>query len=222
MRKRILIINENVDEAEKIKERLVSAYNDVECVTSISDAVNRFVSMDFTLVILDANMSMEDDGKRVALYAKTAEELYEKVEEAKRQIEEASFRRATPTVAEYCERWLLMQSAHIRTTTLTDYSSKVKNYIVAPLGHMYMANVTTDDVRLALVAASEKSNSVYRSVHMLYKAIFNSAVDSNIIDYSPCERISAKGGKPQKDKEALTDEQIVKLLSAIKGLKIAL
>ena len=158
------------------------------------------------------------DGKRVALYAKTAEELYEKVEEAKRQIEEASFRRATPTVAEYCERWLLMQSAHIRTTTLTDYSSKVKNYIVAPLGHMYMANVTTDDVRLALVAASEKSNSVYRSVHMLYKAIFNSAVDSNIIDYSPCERISAKGGKPQKDKETLTDEQIVKLLSAIKGL----
>ena len=158
------------------------------------------------------------DGKRVALYAKTAEELYEKVEEAKRQIEDASFRRATPTVAEYCERWLLMQSAHIRTTTLTDYSSKVKNYIVAPLGHMYMANVTTDDVRLALVAASEKSNSVYRSVHMLYKAIFNSAVDSNIIDYSPCERISAKGGKPQKDKEALTDEQIVKLLSAIKGL----
>ena len=158
------------------------------------------------------------DGKRVALYAKTAEELYEKVEEAKRQIEEASFRRATPTVAEYCERWLLMQSAHIRTTTLTDYSSKVKNYIVVPLGHMYMANVTTDDVRLALVAASEKSNSVYRSVHMLYKAIFNSAVDSNIIDYSPCERISAKGGKPQKDKEALTDEQILKLLSAIKGL----
>ena len=28
------------------------------------------------------------DGKRVALYAKTAEELFEKVEEAKRQIEE--------------------------------------------------------------------------------------------------------------------------------------
>ena len=69
------------------------------------------------------------DGKRVALYAKTAEELYEKVEEAKRQIEEASFRRATPTVAEYCERWLLMQSAHIRTTTLTDYSSKAKTIL---------------------------------------------------------------------------------------------
>lgn len=158
------------------------------------------------------------DGKRVALYGKTPEELYEKVEEAKRQIEEATFRRATPTVAEYCERWLLMQSAHIRTTTLIDYTSKVKNYIIAPLGHMYMANVTADDVRLALVPVSKKSVSVYRGVHMLYKAIFNAAVDSHIIDSSPCERISAKGGKPQKARDALTDRQVDKLLSAIKGL----
>ena len=158
------------------------------------------------------------DGKRVALYAKTPEELYVKVEEAKRQIEEAAFRRATPTVAEYCERWLLMQSAHIRTTTLIDYTSKVKNYIIAPLGHMYMANVTADDVRLALVPVSKKSVSVYRGVHMLYKAIFSSAVDSHIIDSSPCERISAKGGKPQKDREVLTDDQVEKLLSSIKGL----
>lgn len=36
------------------------------------------------------------DGKRVAIYGKTREELYEKVQEAKRQIEEASFRRDTP------------------------------------------------------------------------------------------------------------------------------
>lgn len=158
------------------------------------------------------------DGKRVALYASTPEELYEKVEEAKRQIKEATFRRDNPTVKEYCEKWLMMQAAHIRTTTLTDYQSKVKNYIVATLGHKYMADVTPDDIKMALLPASQKSRSVYRSVHMLYKAIFNSAVDSNIMDYSPCERISAKGGKPEKGKEALTDEQIEKLLAAIKGL----
>lgn len=160
----------------------------------------------------------DTDGKRVAIYAKTPEELYDKVEDAKRQIEEAIFRRETPTVAEYCERWLLMQSAHIRKTTLAGYRSKVKNYIVAPLGDMYMCEVTADDVKLALLPASEKSVSVYRSVHMLYKSMFSSAVDSNIIDFSPCERISGKGGKPQKEREALTDEQITKLLAAIKGL----
>ena len=73
------------------------------------------------------------DGRRVALYARTPEELLEKVEEAQRQIEDAVFRRTTPTVAEYCERWLTMQSARIRPTTLIDYTSKVKNYIILVL-----------------------------------------------------------------------------------------
>ena len=157
----------------------------------------------------------DTDGKRVTLYGKTREELYEKVQDVKKQIEEMKYRRATPTVAEYCEKWLLMQSVHIRTTTLNDYRSKVKNHIVKPLGHMHMADVTTDDIRLALVPVSKKSSSMYQSVLTLYKSIFNAAVDSNIIEKSPCERISAKGGKPQKDKEALTDEQAEKLLNAI-------
>lgn len=158
------------------------------------------------------------DGKRVALYGKTAEELYEKVEEAKRQIEDAIFRRTTPTVGEYCEKWLKMQSARIRYTTLMDYSSKVKNYIVEPLGGKYMADVTADDIKMALIPVLQKSSSVYKSVNMLYKCIFDSALESNIIDSSPCQRISGKGGKPQKDREALSDEQVEKLIAAIKGL----
>ena len=44
------------------------------------------------------------DGKRVDLYAETSEELYEKELEARRQVEEAVFRRKHPTVAEYCEK----------------------------------------------------------------------------------------------------------------------
>ena len=158
------------------------------------------------------------DGKRVAVYAKTAEELFEKVEEAKRQIEEAIFRRSTPTVAEYCEKWLVIQSGRIRSTTLVDYTSKVKNYIVKPLGDKYMADVTADDIKLAMVPVAEKSSSVYKSVNMLYKCIFDSAVESNVISNSPCQGISWKGGKPKKAREALTDEQAKKLLSAIKGL----
>lgn len=158
------------------------------------------------------------DGRRVALYARTPEELLEKVEEAQRQIEDAVFRRTTPTVAEYCERWLTMQSARIRPTTLIDYTSKVKNYIIEPLDHKYMAEVSSDDIKLAMVNVSSKSCSVYRSVQMLYKCIFYSAVESKIIDSCPCETLSSKGGKPQNEREALTDEQVDKLLVAIKGL----
>ena len=161
---------------------------------------------------------LDADGKRVALYARTPEELYDKVQEAERLIADATFRRETPTVNEYCEKWLLMQSGRLRNTTLVDYQWKVKKYIQEPLGKKFMADVTTDDVKLAILPALEKSESIYRSTQMLYKLIFTSAVDSHVINSSPCNKLSAKGGKPQKVKEALSDEQVKKLLSAIKDL----
>lgn len=68
--------------------------------------------------IKDAN------GKLIALYARTPEELYDREIKALEQIDNATFHRKSPTVAEYCEKWLLMQSVHIRATTLTDISRK--------------------------------------------------------------------------------------------------
>ena len=161
----------------------------------------------------------DSDGKRIALYAKTVEELTEKVDEAKYQIANKTFSRTTPTVKEYCEKWLLMKSANVRQTTLTDYTSKVKNYIIKPLGGMYMADVTLDDIRMALIPASKKSVSVYKSVNVLIKSIFTAAKNSRVIKSNPTAKLSAEnGGIPQKDKQPLTDEQVDKLLATIKGL----
>lgn len=95
------------------------------------------------------------DGKRVDLYAETSEELYEKELEARRQVEEAVFRRKHPTVAEYCEKWLLMQSAKVSSSTLKGYTQNMNNYIVKPLGDMYLSEVTADDIRLALIPLSQ-------------------------------------------------------------------
>ena len=50
----------------------------------------------------------DSDGNRVALYAKTPEKLYDKELEALEQIDSTTFRRRSPTVAEYCEKWLLI------------------------------------------------------------------------------------------------------------------
>lgn len=73
------------------------------------------------------------DGKRVTLYARTSEELAQKVQDAKHEIVEAKFRKENPTVAEYCQKWLLMQSAKVTPATLKGYESKIRNYIVKPL-----------------------------------------------------------------------------------------
>ena len=159
------------------------------------------------------------DGKLVALYARTPEELYNKETIALEQIENATFHRKTPTVAEYCEKWLLMQSVHVRTTTLTDYTSKVRRHIIAELGDKRMGEVSLDDIQLALVSVSKKSASVYKSVVILYKSIFRAAKESRIIDNNPTIYLTTKGGVvPQKDKAALTDEQVERLLDAVEGL----
>ena len=159
------------------------------------------------------------DGKQIALYGKTREELYDKELEALEQIDNAAFRRKSPTVEEYCEKWLLMQSVHVRATTLTDYTSKVRRHIIAPLGQMRMGNVTLDDIQMALVPVSEKSVSVYKSVVILYKSIFRAAMESKVIDKNPTIHLTAKGGgTPQQDRQALSDEQVEQLLAAIKGL----
>lgn len=161
---------------------------------------------------------MDADGKQMALYATTCEELYKKEQEARREVEDLIFRRKNPTVAEYCEKWLYMKSATISASTLRGYTNAVKNYIVKPLGDMYMSEVTADDVRLALVPVASRSQGMYNTVNMLLKCIFSSAERNQLLDYNPSAEISGKGGKPAQKKDALTDEQAKVLLETVKGL----
>lgn len=158
------------------------------------------------------------DGKLVALYGDTCEELYDKVIQAKRQIENVVFHRDNPTVEEYCQKWLFMRSATIRGTTAAGYEKTIRKYITNQIGAMYMDEVTADDLRLLLVPASKKSASVYSKVNMLIKSIFYSAEESHVIRHNPSVSLSAKGGVPGQEKEALSDEQVKILLDTIREL----
>ena len=162
---------------------------------------------------------MNADHKLIIVYGKTIEELCQKYDEAEHRTENDLFSKQSPTVKEYCEKWLLMQSANVRANTLIGYTSKVNRHIIEPLGHMKMNDVTADDIKMALVPVSKKSASVYKSVNIILKCIFNSAEDSKIITYNPTRFLSSKGGGiPQKDKEALTDAQVKLLLDTIRDL----
>lgn len=160
------------------------------------------------------------DGKYVAIYGKTPDELTRKIAESEAQIKEAKYRRENPTVKEYAEKWLTMQSANIRASTLVDYTSCVKIYIIGTLGERFMCEVTADDVKMAITKAADKSASVYRKTQMLFKQIFRSAEDSGVIDQSPCEKLNPRGGKPALDKVALTKEQESILVESVTGLPV--
>ena len=106
------------------------------------------------------------DGKRVAIYGLTREELYDRVEDAQKKIAEVVFHRENPTVEEYCEKWLLMRSGTVRTNTLEGYARMVNRYIVGPIGQMYMDEVTTDDLRLLMIPLSKSSSGMLSLIHI--------------------------------------------------------
>lgn len=158
------------------------------------------------------------DGKRVAVYGKTPEELEEKLETARKIIENAVFRKNNPTVKEYSEKWLMMRSAGIMEGTARSYRYALNKYIIAPLGDMYMTDVTADDIKMAMVPVSRLSSHVYNTVNMLVKSIFSSAQYSYVIEHNPAKNIPSSGGKPAKERQPLTDEQVRILLDTVRDL----
>ena len=158
------------------------------------------------------------DGKRFDIYGRSEEEVKQKYLQAQQEVEAAKFRKLNPTVKEYSEKWLEMHSALIQPSTLKGYRLAVKNYIVKPLGDMYMSDVTADDIKLAMVAVSKRSSATYNLVNMLFKSIFYSAEYSNLLKDNPTKNLNSKGGVPKKEKEALTDAQVEQLLETIRDL----
>ena len=63
MTKNVLIVNENLDEANIIRSGIASTNTNAICVRTIREALVAFSTMDFCLVILDAAMSASDDHK---------------------------------------------------------------------------------------------------------------------------------------------------------------
>lgn len=63
MKKAILIINANLAVAQTIEHNLTSPNTEIVCVSTMHDALQTFIKMEFCLIILDAGISAEDDHK---------------------------------------------------------------------------------------------------------------------------------------------------------------
>lgn len=162
----------------------------------------------------------QPSGKRKTLYGKTVSELREKEQKFRSKL---SLRKATdsPTVAEYAKLQLGFMRQQVQPKTYEGYESKVRLYIAAPpLGTMRLTDVSVDDIRKALTRVAPLSASHYRTTHMLLRRIFGAAKRNNLIATDPTDDISGKGGKPPKEKYALSDEEATCLLSAVEGLPV--
>lgn len=158
----------------------------------------------------------DTDGKYVAIYGKTPTELSEKVKVARRTVEEGQIAKDNPLLSAYADRWVELNTTNISTATKRDYQYIINNFIKPALGHRKMQEITADDIKAAMLSLSTKSASVYNKAVMLYKKIFDEAVENDIIRKSPCTKLKRGGVKPD-EKPALTKEQMTILINAVKG-----
>lgn len=158
------------------------------------------------------------DGKYVPIYAKTEAEMDVKLEEAKTVIAAGLAAKENPTVRQYAEKWLALNSANMKYKYKESVTNSVNLHIIPIIGDLYMRDVRESEVRLVMLALAGKSNSLQSKVLSAMRNIFRAAIKDRIIQVNPCEDIKAKGAKATK-KTALSDKQIQVLEDAVAGTK---
>jgi integrase len=161
---------------------------------------------------------LNEDGKYVAVYGKTPDELEEKIYEFKRAVQFGVSIKSNPLVSDYAQKWMDLHAPSLTFGSAVDYQSIIKNHIIKPLGSKHMKEIKPDDIKYAMGLVSDKSESVHNKTYMLLKQIFTSAEENGIIEHTPC-KVMHNGGKEPKGREALTNEQVKVLLDSLKGTK---
>ncbi|MDU1324956.1 MAG: tyrosine-type recombinase/integrase [Clostridiales bacterium] len=158
------------------------------------------------------------DGKYVAISAKTPEKLEKKLEEFEKRKLLSTTGRKNMLVNDYIQNWLDLHSANLGFGTTLNYQSTINCNIKPYLEGKRMLNIKPNDIKFVMSQMSGKSESLFKNTYQLLNQVFNSAVENRDILVNPCPKIKM-GGIPQKDRLALTDDQVAVLLDAIKGTK---
>ena len=158
------------------------------------------------------------NGKYVAVYGKTPDELTEKLINFSEQQATGAENKDNPLFNDYAQRWMELHGANLTFGGKTDYQSCINCNIKPYMQGKRIKEIRPDDIKELMLGVSEKSESIYAKTYMLVKQILTSALENGLISANPCP-VMHKGGVPAKERQALTQEQVSVLLDAVKGTR---
>ena len=130
-------------------------------------------------------------GKRYSVRAKTERDLWRKVEEKKRRLEEGvDVTNENTTV----DRWLANYLAAYKKGNVTDKTyhqleAYVKNYISPAIGNRRLKDIQTIDLQLIMNSCAGKSQSQARKLRDIIRQAFKQARISRVLIFDPSEGI---------------------------------
>lgn len=152
---------------------------------------------------------------------KTEAEAREKCEEYKRQKAAGEYIKENPTVRQYSDKWLPLHKSSVSDKCRADYKKQL-DALCEVIGDEYLRAVTVDDAASVWLHYSGYSESTIKRARMIYIAMFDAAVENDIIVKNP---FRAKHAQPPTGyagtHRALTDEEISLIWSTPHRMQLA-
>lgn len=157
-------------------------------------------------------------GGRKDIYANSEQELEEKVLNAKMQMRAGINLSENPQFGEFAKRWYeIYKKPKIKAATQEYYKNVLNNHILPYIGNIPIRNITPMHIAALMNNMEDLSKELNRKTLQILRAIFDSAVDNNLIVKSPVPLTLKAGGQAAQKRESLSREHERLLLETLKG-----
>lgn len=161
----------------------------------------------------------DERGVYIAVYAKTPQELAQKVAERTAEIERRKQLAENPLVWQYAQTWYKLYTPRLSDSRKSDYAIAINRHICPIIGARHMLDVTPGDIADVMLACADLSRSSQDKIVCALKKIFAAGEKAGVVRVNPCVDLRA-GGKRAAEKEALTRQQMRTLEDAVTGTRI--
>lgn len=160
-------------------------------------------------------------GERVYVSGKTRKECKDKVRQTWMDYG-ATHRSSDVLFEEYAYRWLKAYKAppKVRPSSFSLIKGNMERHVIPFFKGRLLRDVTALDLQEYLNWISPYSKSMQAKCTQIVKAIFRTALDNRLLEFSPVRKDDFKpGGEASKVEEPLTPEQAQALLDAVRGTR---
>lgn len=161
----------------------------------------------------------DERGVYIAVYAKTPQELAQKVAERTEEIERRKQLAENPLVWQYAQTWYKLYTPRLSDSRKSDYAIAINRHICPIIGARHMLDVTPGDIADVMLSCADLSRSSQDKIVCALKKIFAAGEKAGVVRANPCVDLRA-GGKRAAEKEALTRQQMRTLEDAVAGTRI--
>lgn len=152
--------------------------------------------------------------KGKAFYGRTEREALAARDDFKYKCERDIDQIAPITVEEYAAQWLPVAKASVGTKCYNDYAVQLEK-LCKVCGMKLMQSVTPDDIKKVWSDFVGLSDSTIHRANMLYKSMFESAIESGHCRKNPVKAESAKPHKGTKGSHRAITEEERKLIETV-------